>query len=73
MTPLTPFEQVVYDALVKNPKGLSHEAFEQLQVPARKVLPKEPTNRAAVYMKVLRQKLGVKIENTRGVGYRLVV
>ncbi len=70
MTQLTPFEEIIYEALQKAPEGLSFEKFAELKVPVKP--PKNPANRLAVHMRTLRRKLGVTVESVRGVGYKLV-
>lgn len=69
LLPLTPYEKVLVEALRSSPEGLSFQILASLQVPV-----KPPAamahNRLAVHMKNLRKK-GIKIENVRGVGYRI--
>lgn len=67
---LTPFEEVLYQALQATPEGVSYEILAALKVPEKKV--DNPRNKFAVHMMTLRKKLGVKIESVQDFGYRLI-
>lgn len=66
--PLTSFEKMVLEALESADGPLTFEEFHRITLPPRQAL----NNRFAVYIKELRKKRGLKIENVRGVGYQLV-
>lgn len=68
---LTPFEEVLYEALVKAPNNtLRYDQLDRIEVP--KKIASDPRNRFAVHMRTLRRKLGVTIKNVQGFGYKLV-
>lgn len=68
--PLTPFEQVIFDALQSTDEVVTYGQFAKLKVPKRP--PASEHNRFTVHIKEIRRKTGVIIETVRGVGYKLL-
>lgn len=67
---LTPFEKALYQMLLDAPDGLTHQDILSLELPTTRV--SNQNNKCAVHIAGLRKKLGIEIENIRGIGYKIV-